>query len=422
MGIETSIKIEDKFKKSSEVTYEDLVWLFENFYNEHNKYPNSKEFIGSNNLPQWKVIMRILQNKDLTYKDFLIGLKHKTKTRASEKDYQIYLDRYIKICNNLNRALKEKEFLNIREIPNSNYYVKYCPNKEIKTYDDFVKWCGFNSNKLKKDTQIVKESLISLEKTLGRPIREYDIKTNICGFSMQVINRLYGNLNNAKEKLNLMPTPLSTPMYTFKEYCEELDIILYNIYQNTNRARISWSDIENPLYNLNQINRKTFLYNFSLNNYDFYKYLKEKGFELNTNEIGVKHTFEDGERVLSLMEYKFSLWLKQECGLIYNKDYFKDVRYKNFCKDYNGKMTCDYQINMKNKKYYVEIAGILDAVTDRNDWKNIVPKGKMNIKYLDKMIQKEEILNKSNVEYIFLFPYEFKNNIFQNTIKNMMGK
>lgn len=110
MGIETSIKIEDKFKKSSEVTYEDLVWLFENFYNEYNKYPNSKEFVGSNNLPQWKVIMRILQNKNLTYKDFLIGLKHKTRTRASEKDYQIYLDRYIKICNDLNRALKERNF------------------------------------------------------------------------------------------------------------------------------------------------------------------------------------------------------------------------------------------------------------------------------------------------------------------------
>lgn len=421
LPIATNIKVETTLKKSTELNYEDLLWLFENYYNKYNRYPNYQDFTSQNNLPQWRIVVKILNNNNLTYRDFKANLLHTTVVRASKKDYQIYLQRYINICTELNRALTQDELRNNEyNLASHSYYVKYCPNLNVKTYDDFVKWCGFDSNSLKKDKNKVEQGLIDLEKRLGRPIRQYDIDPKTCGFSLQVVNRLYGSLNKAKEKLNLMPTPTSIFSLTFDEYCKELDIILNNINSTTNRKVISWEDIENPLYNSNNICRKTFLYNFSINNSDFYKYLKEKGFELNTNKVGFKHTFFDGERVLSFMEYNFSLWLKTKCNLVYNKDYFKDVKYKDFCKNYNGKMTCDYRININGKTFYIEIAGILTSVTNRNNWKECTPKGNIAIKYFEKMKEKEKILNKSQIPYIFLFPYEFKNNTYQEIIKQMM--
>ena len=53
--------------------------------------------------------------------------------------------------------------------------------------------------------------------------------------------------------------------------------------------------------------------------------------------------------------FTFVFW---ELGLKYNSDYYRDVQYKTFS-DCKTKINCDYVIQYNDKKYYVEIAGML---------------------------------------------------------------
>jgi len=64
-----------------------------------------------------------------------------------------------------------------------------------------VRWCGYESNKLKKEKEDIANTLINLEKELGRPILREDISLEKTGFSMIVLVRMFGGLNKAKEEL-----------------------------------------------------------------------------------------------------------------------------------------------------------------------------------------------------------------------------
>ena len=155
-------------------------------------------------------------------------------------------------------------------------------------------WCGFNSNKLKIDDNYVCEQLVKLEKKLGRPIVRTDITIDNCGFSSIVVNRIFGNLNNAKKQLGL----IDTPQYQGKSlnyYKKKLDYVLYSIEKETHRKTISWKDIENPIYNLNgeASEHKSYIKAFKRNGEDVFAYIQSKGFEPANNYISFRNVIRD---------------------------------------------------------------------------------------------------------------------------------
>ena len=57
------LNVDGKQIVSTEITYEDLVWLYESYIKRNGKVPLIKECLAKNNLPQGRIIKRILEKK-----------------------------------------------------------------------------------------------------------------------------------------------------------------------------------------------------------------------------------------------------------------------------------------------------------------------------------------------------------------------
>lgn len=409
----------DKYVNTTDVTYDDLVILYNQYIEKYGEVPIFSKCDMKHNMPQGRIINRVIAEKGITYNDFLLQFGKVSHVRTESKDYDLYVKRFKKISDRVGHALVQKElFNNEYGLPNPTWFVKYCPDKNVKTYDDFVLWCGYESNKLKKDDDIIGEKLIELEKKLGRHITRYDITLENVGFTNIVVNRVYGGLNNAKKELGLMKTPQNQPL-PFSYYKEKLDNILENIKNYTNRDCISWNDIESKLHNPESIEHKTFTKAFKREGIDIFAYIKSKGFMMNPGNFSFHHTFDDGERVVSSMEYEFSCYLRS-LGYEYNKDYFRDVMYKTFS-DEKSKMNCDYKIIVDDVPLYVEIAGIIYNSID-DDWREHHFSSKQEQNYQKKMIKKEQRLIESGQHFLFLFKTEMFNDDYKTILKNKINR
>lgn len=245
-----------------------------------------------------------------------------------------------------------------------------------------------------------------LEKKLGRPIKRTDITQSKVGFSSIVINRIWGSLSNCKKELGLMEQTFSHSK-DFSIYKNALDKTIDEFKNNYNRTFITWDDIENHT----NIEHRTFLKAFNNKNIDLFTYIKSKGLMMNPSNFSLHYTFDDGERVLSVKEYDFSNYLKS-LGLKYNVDYFRDIKYKDFCNlNYKTKINCDYKIGNK----YIEIAGMITE-----NWETCEYHSTIEQNYKNKLIYKKSLLDENNIDYLFLYPEDFKNNNYKQKLLDFL--
>lgn len=401
-------------KKSTEITYEDLVWLYWNFINKHNRVPTTSEGLSKNNLPQQRIIKKILETNNITMNDFLNQFGKVSHVRTESKDYDFFVKRFKEESIKKGRALNQSELINNSfGLPNSQWFVKYCPSSEVNTYDDFVQWCGFHSNKQKRDTKEIIQSLSNFEKALGRPITRQDISKDTIGFSMIVINRIWGSLTKCKEELGLMKTNRSNPM-SFEYYKNNLDIILDDYYKRTSKKFICWKDIENNPFVT--IGHKSLTDAFKRNGLDVVAYIRSKGFEMNPSLFSFHHTFEDGEITVSSYEYDFTKYLREQ-GYEYNKTYKRNVMYKTIAPYIlKSKINCDYVIN----ECWIEIAGIIS--NSENNWENHIYLSKQKQDYQKQLLYKKQLLEDNNIPYIFLFPEDFINAKYKIKLQNLLER
>lgn len=402
------LKIKDKEVESTKITYDDLIELYKQYIETYGEVPVYAKCDKKHNMPQGRIITRVLKENDVTYNDFLLQFGKVAHVRSEIKNYDLYVKRFKEISDEIGHALCGNELLNNKYgLPNPNWFVKYCPDKNVKSYDDFVIWCGYESNKLKKDKELIVATLTNLEKELGRPIIREDISYEKTGFSMIVINRMFGGLNKAKEEIGLLPTPLDTPLHPFEYYKKTLLEAINNLYAQTGRKFFTWQDLESGLYHKNNIEHKSMTKAFKREGLDIFAYIKNLGYEMNPNGFSFKHTFDDGERVVSTMEYDFSNYIRS-IGYKYNESYFRDVMYKNFTNlDKSRKTNCDYCIVLENgQNLYVEIAGMIH--NPNNSWKEIKYTYLKHKEYQEKMIFKENLLISNKCNYLFLFPEDMQ--------------
>lgn len=409
----------DKYVNTTEVTYDDLVILYNQYIKKYGEVPIFSKCDVKHNMPQGRIINRVIAERGITYNDFIVQFGKVSHVRAKPNDYELHVARFKEISDKVGRGLIQNElYNNSYGLPNANYFVRYCPDKNVKCYDDFVKWCGYDSNKLEKDRDFVINTLKNLEKELGRPITKNDISLEKTGFSMIVLNRMFGGLVQAKKELGLMQTQPNQPR-PFEYYKDKLDSILESISKHTDRKVISWADIESELHNPDKTEHKTFTKSFKREGIDIFSYIKSKGFMMNPSNFSFHYTFDDGERVVSSMEYEFSCYLRS-LGYEYNKDYFRDVMYKTFS-DEKSKMNCDYEIIVGDAPLYVEIAGIIYNCMD-DDWREHHFSSKQEQNYQKKMIKKEQRLIGSGQHFLFLFKSEMFNDEYKTILQNEINR
>ena len=200
----------------------------------------------------------------------------------------------------------------------------------------------------------------------------------------------------------------------------ELDKILHDISSKTDRRYIKWKDIETGCFSDTRIDHSTILKCFERKNMDAFSYIKSQGFMMNPSSFSFHYTFDDGERVLSSMEYDFSVFLKEECNYQYKKDYNRDIKYKDFLSfKENSNHNCDYEFIVDNDRFYIEIAGII--TNKNNDWETKHYSSIQEQNYQKKMIFKKKLLEENNIKYLFLFPEDFLNNDYKTKFINFVN-
>ena len=356
-------------------------------------------------------------------------MKNTTKrNKRREFDLTKY-DEYVKcfkeISETRNKTITYSE-LSFWDLPDARWLIKNCPDKSVNSWSKFVDWCGFYATGVTSKEKAAK-LILRKSKELGRPLMYDDFRNRGCyDVPIIFINENWGTINGMKKELGLdiiQENMISkTPTY------EDLEIKFIKLQEymiNNNKPYITRKEINS----LDFLGIKT----SCLDRWCKYYYSETLGEHLNT--IGIKtgkasrgtlYKFEDGEITTSQFEYLLSMALRK-LGLIYNKDYYRDVRYSNFIENYNGFMNCDYVIKYNNRIIYIEIPGVIEAYKEWYYNDKPIINNKAKEKYRLKLNKKENMLKSNNLEYFLLFPCDItKDNLIniiygdtKNTRKNI---
>lgn len=148
-------------------------------------------------------------------------------------------------------------------------------------------------------------------------------------------------------------------------------------------------------------------------------YIESMGLTMNNSSFSFQYLFDDGEKVISTLEYDLSLYLKNELHFLYNINYQRDIMYKSFTShDKKSRINCDYVIAINDSKYYIEVAGLIDYAN--GNWETTDFGRKMKNQYRDKLAMKKNILEQNKLDYLFLFPEDFKTNNYKSIVSEFL--
>ena len=85
------LKVGDKEVQSTKVTYDDLVILYNQFIDTYGEVPVYSKCDSKHNMPQGRIINRVLKENNVTYNDFLLQFGKVSHVRTESKDYDLYV-------------------------------------------------------------------------------------------------------------------------------------------------------------------------------------------------------------------------------------------------------------------------------------------------------------------------------------------
>ncbi|MDD4738262.1 MAG: hypothetical protein PHF54_03340 [Candidatus Pacebacteria bacterium] len=371
------------------------------------KIPTIKEIQYNENLCSAITINKLfLVNYNMTYIRYLELLGYKISKKKSikykEEKYEYYCNLFIEKCNKLGRVLKCSELIGKNKLylrlPNARWFIKYCPDKNVKLYKDFLNYLELKPGKYISKEYAIK-AIYKKREEVNRNLMYDDFRNPdiFDGISISVINRIWGTFNNMLMDLNL---PINQEnMINKKRTIEELKQNIINlcnyIYKIKGIKNISKEDINNCEWCLHSGTYNSYFkkhLNMSLGDY-----IKSIGFIPNQSGMGMIYEFEDGEITTSQWEYICTKFFKDN-GFKYERN----IKYKTFILNYKGNKDCDYVFNINNIIWYVEIAGILDYTRQKS-------KTYVRNKYKINLEQKEKMLKDNNLNYNIIYPHELVN-------------
>lgn len=286
------------------------------------------------------------------------------------------------------------------------------PNRYRDDYDDFLE--------MKKQSRMISKEdatkiILQMQANLNRPLVQDDFSNpNKERLGIKIVERIWGSLHEMQKELGLTITGKYAKKVDDKNYKELIKNVCDNVFRCENRKTLVVNDFKKygvaliSAYHRTCKNNNTTLHN-ELNRY---------GFTLQRAGNGFNYIYEDGERVTSMYEYEFSNLLKS-FGFEYNKDYFRNVKYKELTNTYTGNMNCDYKLCINGRIIYVELAGMIGNPLHEVCYNNNLPiNSKSKEKYRLDLMRKKEIFELENLEYYILL----KSDMNENTYLKLLHK
>lgn len=429
--------VHGSLKSRDDLSYEDLLWLFEEYKRLHNgDFPQQSDQTLNNNLPHNRIITSVLRRTRHNYGEFWSSLGKTAHVRAEIGSYAKYVSKIQELSEELGRPVYTAELFNNQYgLPSAPWLIKNCPDSNVKTWEDFLRWANIAEHShtwTKQETDRILREYATQHKKV---IRISDVNAGAFPFSSIVINRIYGGISAANKELGIEAkysnkaqiqidgsSKIISVDFNIRRpldyYQRKLRCVLESIRESTGRTIIGWADIENPAFNdEHPTEHKTYTSAFKIRGQDVFEYIRSMGFVMKPHSAGTCFNFDDGERTKSRLEYIVSSHLR-ECGFVYNETYFRDVMYKHSFPDLpsSDKTNCDYVIALGDTKLYIEVLGMLGAGTNTDNWMTSNPKNKRTIQYLNKSLLKHDILTRNHAIFLFLFADEINDGGFKSRL------
>lgn len=256
-----------------------------------------------------------------------------------------------------------------------------------------------------------------MQSKLDRPLEYKDFRNpNIDEIGVTMIKKYWGSLNKMKQELELeiVQESMMDKQLSKEDFDKTVKSILNFLHKEGRNFTTTREIHENSDWasygTLDRMSKKYYDINFI-------KHLNTFGITFGNQGRGINYDFDDGEHITSQYEYMFSKFLKEK-GFIYNRDYFRDIKYSTFIDSYLGNMNCDYVIHTHDEILYIEIAGI---IADYKTWfyeDRKISRSKSKEKYRLKLKEKEFMLKNNGLKYFILFPCDLTQENFEDILHN----
>ena len=405
---------------------EDITDSYKWFYDKYNRFPTSKDCSEHKELHSRNVTTKILNENNISLRELCMSIsggKEDKYTRfigLEAEDYDKYKNKYINLCKSLVEPISIHK-LSSYDLPSSRWFVDYCPNKEVKTYVDFYKWCGITRIKdITKEEAI--ETIYKMQSELNRPLMYDDFRNpSLETIGITTVKKYWKTMNKMKVELGLeviQEDMTCKHIEDFELVKQEINYICDTIYIKENRKTIMVKDINK--HNRLQLKYSSLNKICTNNNITIRDLITNYGFEFQKEGNGMVIYNDDGEITKSSYEHIFSNKLK-ELGYKYNKDYFRDIRYKTFIDNYEEKMDCDYKIYIDNRVIYIEVAGMLSKNYEKLYKSPELMYSKSKKLYAEKLNLKENMFIDNGLEYFILFPSDLKDEKLDELFENILN-
>lgn len=407
----------------TELSTETILNSIQEFYDKNERFPKYNEYTKSNGFSfSYSMMMDRLKRSNVVLNEELAKIDCFKLLKSNVNYYNKYLDRLKNIIKENPRVggdlycLSRDENCKQFGLPNIRWFIEHCPDKSVNNIDTFKEWAELCTKHMNKEQ--CAEIILNMTKKFERPLMYDDFRGHEYGqVTVQMIRDHWGSLNKMKQALGLeinresmIDRQLST-----KEELNNMIIDICNFVHNENRDFITTREINS---NSNWISTDS-LQRSSKKFYDckLQDLLKKYNVSLGKQGCGINFDFGDGEHITSQFEYMFSKYLR-DCGLKYDVDYFRDVKYSTFIPEYKNNMNCDYVIHIGEKTIYIEIAGILAEYKNWYYDNRPIIRSKSKENYRLKLKKKEEMLKSHNLIYFILFPCDLTKDNFKNILQD----
>lgn len=423
-------------KKQTEITYDDLLIIGKQFYDLNKKYPVQIDFNKrDNNLPTWAKVGDILDNFNKTKLDYYKDLGCNSYQFLSH-----YMTEDQRNCIFFPLTLPSGIIIyyDFSDNPNSNklswlhchdqYGYKYYTKRQLMQH------CQNHNNipdRFRFDNPIYLEHNINTLLQLNNCIyKVYYIPDNCKGhdniqliskygdITSATVNQIEKNISRYTEVGREIALKRKQALNITKEQAENIIKEKINILDRP----LAMKDLKDDNFNKDKyISRKIIEKYWGSFSNMMYEISGKSGCELASTGFGFNYILDNGDYIKSTYEYDFSNILIKY-GFIYGLTYFRDIKYSEIDPSYDGRMNCDYMLIYNGNTLYIELAGMLDTQKQIDAFiYNRKLDNEIMEKYRQKLILKQHILNKNQVNYKIILRPNLNESYYNYVINNFIN-